>query len=249
MARRRGQDRGRRRLGRRADPRYGRGGVGHGRWPSPTAARSALAELWCGREPECAEPALYLHRYGHRRRGDPGPALHGGEFKRASWATSPFCRTARCAPATPRPATCKPWPREAQAIANRARAQLRGGPESLLLELAEGHPRPIMAGNRLRRRRTGRRSGPACRRRYCNLPRHRHRQPGKPLQPGADRAGRAGRPKRSGAAGTAAPVQRRAMAYPLSAARIVNSTLGPDSKRYQRRSSCWHASELLFARN
>jgi glucokinase len=137
------------------------------------------------------------------------------------------------------------------AIANRARAQLRRGPDSLLLELTEGHPERIMAetvfaaaeqGDEVAQRvvdETAAYLGIAVAN-LVNLFNPALIVLGGPV-------GQNGQvllePLR-------AEVQRRAMAYPLSAARIVSSTLGPDAGAIGAAVLVLqHASELFFAHN
>ena len=136
------------------------------------------------------------------------------------------------------------------AIANRARAQLRSNPDSLLLKLADGHPERIMADTVFHAAQQG--DGLACDvveetatylgiavANLINLFNPELIVLGGPV-------GQNGHvllePLR-------AEVQRRAMAYPLAAARIVASTLGPDAGAIGAAVLVLqHASELFFAR-
>jgi len=137
------------------------------------------------------------------------------------------------------------------AIANRARAQLRGGPDSLLLKLAEGHPERIMAETVFAAAEQGDEVA-------------RHVVDDTAIYLGIAIAnlvnlfnpalivlgGPVGQNGQVLLEPLRAEVQRRAMAYPLSAARIVNSTLGPDAGAIGAAVLVLqHASELLFARN
>ncbi len=137
------------------------------------------------------------------------------------------------------------------AIANRARVHLRRGPDSLLLALADGHPERITAetvfraaeeGDEVARQvvvETATYLGIAVAN-LINLFNPALIVLGGPVGQNGDVL----------LAPLRDELQRRAMAYPLSAATIVTSTLGPDAGAIGAAVLVLqHASELFFAHN
>ncbi len=224
--------------------------LGMGVYVANRSKVGALAELWCGRE-QNVQNLLYISigtgiAAGVVIQGQlyMGVNSSAGELGHVTiLPDGPLCACGNRG--------CLQALASGPAIANRARAQLRGGPESLLLELAEGHPERIMAetvfiaaeqGDEVARHVVDEIAvylGIAIAN-LVNLFNPALIVLGGPV-------GQNGQvllePLR-------AEVQRRAMAYPLSAARIVSSTLGPDAGAIGAAVLVLqHASELLFARN
>lgn len=209
----------------------------------------ALAELWCGRE-QNVQNLIYIAigtgvAAGVVIQGQlyMGANSSAGELGHVTvLPDGPLCACGNRG--------CLQALASGPAIANRARAQLRSNPDSLLLKLADGHPERIMADTVFHAAQQG--DGLACDvveetatylgiavANLINLFNPELIVLGGPV-------GQNGHvllePLR-------AEVQRRAMAYPLAAARIVASTLGPDAGAIGAAVLVLqHASELFFAR-
>jgi len=224
--------------------------LGMGVYVANRSKVGALAELWCGRE-QNVQNLLYIAigtgiAAGVVIQGQlyMGVNSSAGELGHVTiLPDGPLCACGNRG--------CLQALSSGPAIANRARAQLRRGPDSLLLELTEGHPERIMAetvfaaaeqGDEVAQRvvdETAAYLGIAVAN-LVNLFNPALIVLGGPV-------GQNGQvllePLR-------AEVQRRAMAYPLSAARIVSSTLGPDAGAIGAAVLVLqHASELFFAHN
>lgn len=222
--------------------------LGMGVYVANRSKVGALAELWCGRE-QNVQNLIYIAigtgiAAGVVIQGQlyMGANSSAGELGHVTvLPDGPMCACGNRG--------CLQALASGPAIANRARAQLRSNSDSLLLALAEGHPERIMAETVFAADEQG--DELACRvveetaaylgiavANLVNLFNPELIVLGGPV-------GQNGyvllEPLR-------AEVQRRAMAYPLAAARIVTSTLGPDAGAIGAAVLVLqHASELLFA--